>query len=149
MKVAKGFTLIELLVTVAVIIIMATIAVPGFQRMMASSQLASDYNEMLSGLHLARSEAVKRRQDVSLKPKINSYEVVFNGGALRSRDSLKSTVALSNGEGAGEEVSFNKLGRIVKSSYCEDGCTLTISYSGAGSKAIYISGFGRVGRGGS
>ncbi|RUA22883.1 prepilin-type N-terminal cleavage/methylation domain-containing protein [Billgrantia gudaonensis] len=58
----RGFTLIELLVTIAVIVIMATIAIPGFQRMMATNRLNSGYNEILSGLYLARSEAIKRRE---------------------------------------------------------------------------------------
>src|SRR5690554_7951075 len=62
-----GFTLIELLVTIAVMAIIATIAVPGFQSMMARNQLASSYNEILSGLYLARSEAIKRRQNVSFE----------------------------------------------------------------------------------
>lgn len=146
-RLCKGFTLIELLVTIAVAIILATIAVPGFQGMMARNQLTSDYNEILSGLYFARSEAIKRRQDVSLKPNSSSYSVVFSGVSLRSRDSLKSTVALSDGEGADKEVSFNKLGRIAENSYCDDGCTLKISYSGAGNKVVDISGFGRVSRG--
>lgn len=141
-----GFTLIELLVTIAVIVIMATIAVPGFQGMMARNQLASDYNEVLSGLYLARSEAIKRRDDVSFSSNSDSYSVRLDSDVLRIRNGLKSTVTWNKSDG-NIEVKFNALGRIVDSSACDDGCTLTISYSNADNKTIEISSFGRVGRG--
>lgn len=61
----RGFTLIELIVTLAVVVILSTIAVPGFQTVIASSRLAADHNEIVTGLATARSEAVKRREDVT------------------------------------------------------------------------------------
>ncbi|MCE9683040.1 GspH/FimT family pseudopilin [Halomonas alkalisoli] len=144
---SSGFTLIELLVTIAVMSIIATIAVPGFQGMMASNRLASDYNEILSGLNLARSEAIKRRQDVSFEVITSSpweYRVYVtddgSGNAIRVRQANRGAVSVSDGN----VVEFNRLGRIVESSDCDGGCTLTV-----GSKSIQISSFGRIGRGGS
>ncbi|MEQ6889689.1 GspH/FimT family pseudopilin [Halomonas sp. CS7] len=61
----SGFTLIELLVTIAVAVILATIAVPSFQSMIATNRLAADYNAMLAGLNYARSEAVAHREKVT------------------------------------------------------------------------------------
>ena len=145
----RGFTLIELLVTVAVMVILATIAVPGFQGMMARNQVASDYNEVLSGLYFARSEAIKRRQDVVFSQASNSYSVNFNGAVLRSRNGLSSTITNDQDEDV-LEIEFDKLGQIVKDpgSDCKDGCVLTIDYSNADSKTIDINSFGRVSRGG-
>ncbi|WP_083582124.1 GspH/FimT family pseudopilin [Halomonas aestuarii] len=65
--VVRGFTLIELLVTIAVLVIVATIAVPNFQMLLSSNRLTAAHNEILSGLNLARSEAVKRREVVTLE----------------------------------------------------------------------------------
>ena len=150
MRRVRGFTLIELLVTIAVIVIMATIAVPGFQGMMARNQVASDYNEVLSGLYFARSEAIKRRGKVIFTQASNSYSVNFDGSVLRSRSGLSSTITNDQGEDA-IEIEFNKLGRIAKDdgSDCKNGCVLTIAYSNADSKTIDINSFGRVSRGGS
>ncbi len=60
----RGFTLIELLVTLAVAIIIMTIAVPSFHHMMAVSHVASDHNVVLSGLNYARSHQKTQRCDV-------------------------------------------------------------------------------------
>ncbi len=64
----SGFTLIELLVTIAVVAILATLAVPSFQGVMMRNRAASEANQVLSLLMLARSEAIKRNTSVSLCP---------------------------------------------------------------------------------
>lgn len=145
----RGFTLIELLVTIAVIVIMATIAVPGFQNMMATSRLNSDYNEILSGLYLARSEAIKRREAVSFEVMAGSpweYRIYVtdegSGSAIRTRTGTDGNVEVTDGN----VVEFNRLGRIVDGSDCDEGCALTVSHTSGTSKDIKISGFGRIGR---
>lgn len=57
---ARGFTLIELLVTMSVVAILVGIAVPGFQDMVRRNRLASETNNLVSALAIARSEAIKR-----------------------------------------------------------------------------------------
>lgn len=135
----SGFTLIELLVTIAVMTIVATIAVPGFQGMMASNRLAADYNEILAGLNMARSEAIKRRETVDflvMTPAKSGYQIKIDEEVLRER-SLESAIT------GLEKVSFNNLGRAPA---C--GCVITIEYSGE-EKKVNVSSFGRVGRGSS
>jgi type IV fimbrial biogenesis protein FimT len=63
---ASGFTLIELLVTVAVIAIVLTIGVPSFQQVIMTNRMATQANDLLGSMNLARSEAVKRGQRVAL-----------------------------------------------------------------------------------
>ncbi len=57
----KGFTLIELMVTLAVAAIVLTIAVPSFTTTVQNNRLSTQLNELVGSLHLARSEAIKRR----------------------------------------------------------------------------------------
>jgi type IV fimbrial biogenesis protein FimT len=63
-----GFTLIELMVTVLLVSIIAGIAVPAVRDMMERNRLVAQTNELISILNLARSEAIRRRQPVSVCP---------------------------------------------------------------------------------
>ncbi|MBS9404899.1 GspH/FimT family pseudopilin [Halomonas sp. TRM85114] len=142
----KGFTLIELLVTIAVAVILMTTAIPSFQRMMAVSRVAADYNEVLSGLNYARSEAIKKRTDVTFT--VNQSEPwiyqVSDGSVLRNRSGRDARTSLSEGF----SVTFGSLGKPTGS--CATGCNLSLgnTYSELSSRTIDISSLGRV-RGGS
>jgi type IV fimbrial biogenesis protein FimT len=62
----RGFTLVELIVTVAILGIVLTIAIPNFRDMLASNRMASQANDVIAALSLARSEAVKRAAQVTV-----------------------------------------------------------------------------------
>jgi len=61
-----GFTLVELMITIAIAMILMTIAVPSFTLMINNSKITSKTNEFVSSLNLARSEALKRSNNVSI-----------------------------------------------------------------------------------
>lgn len=65
---AAGFTLIELLVTIAIIAVIAGIAAPSFQNMLATQRVRSATGDLISALNFARSEAVKRNRVVTVSP---------------------------------------------------------------------------------
>jgi type IV fimbrial biogenesis protein FimT len=56
----QGFTLIELMVTVAISAILLGIGVPSFRAMIQNNRIDAASNDLVSGLQLARSEAIKR-----------------------------------------------------------------------------------------
>lgn len=62
----SGFTLVELMVTLMVASIVFGIGVPAFNGFIATNQMAAAANDITSSLHLARTEAVKRRTNVTL-----------------------------------------------------------------------------------
>ncbi len=66
MKNLKGFSLIELLVLLAVVAILAAIAVPNFSATIKGDRDISQINALLDGLTLARSEAIKYGNNVTL-----------------------------------------------------------------------------------
>ena len=61
-----GFTLIELAVTLAVGAILLALATPSLQRIINDNRLSAQANTLLSSLALARSEAIKRGQRVTV-----------------------------------------------------------------------------------
>ncbi|MEE9346268.1 MAG: GspH/FimT family pseudopilin [Methylococcales bacterium] len=61
-----GFTLIELITTLSVAAIILTVGVPGFQTMVQNNRLTTDINRLITDLNLARMEAIKRGQDVTI-----------------------------------------------------------------------------------
>jgi len=59
-RLTAGFTLLELLTAIAVLAIVTALAVPGMRAFTQNNRAASQANEFLTALNLARSEAVTR-----------------------------------------------------------------------------------------
>jgi type IV fimbrial biogenesis protein FimT len=62
----QGFTLIELMVSLSVASIILTVAVPGFQTIVQNNRMTTDLNRLVTDLNLARIEAIKRGDDVTM-----------------------------------------------------------------------------------
>ncbi|RJG14674.1 GspH/FimT family pseudopilin [Massilia cavernae] len=65
---ARGFTLSELMVTVAVLAILASVAAPSFNELIANQRAKGAASDLFSSLLRTRSEAIKRNMEVSLAP---------------------------------------------------------------------------------
>jgi type IV fimbrial biogenesis protein FimT len=63
---ARGFTLVELMVTLLVLAILLGLAVPSFRDASLSSRLTGYANDLVAGVQIARSEAIKRNATVTL-----------------------------------------------------------------------------------
>jgi type IV fimbrial biogenesis protein FimT len=66
MKTQSGITLVEVMVTMALAIIILAVGIPAFINMLSTNQAAGYANELVSAMRLARSEAVKRSQSVTI-----------------------------------------------------------------------------------
>jgi len=66
MRRSQGMTLVELLMMLAVVAVVGTLAVPGFKGVMRDSARATAVNAYMHTIFLARSEAIKRNQVVSI-----------------------------------------------------------------------------------
>lgn len=62
----RGFTLIELMVAIMVLSILLGIAVPSFRDAALGSRLTGYANDLVAGVQIARSEAIKRNAPVVL-----------------------------------------------------------------------------------
>lgn len=66
MKKNSGFTLIELMITVAIAAVTLSFAVSTFRSVVVTNKVATEVNDFVAGLNLARSEAVKRSGNAGL-----------------------------------------------------------------------------------
>lgn len=66
MKNENGFTLVELLITILVAALLMALAIPAFHSFIENNRLAASNNSLVSALAVARSEAIHRRDTVTL-----------------------------------------------------------------------------------
>lgn len=75
-----GVTLIELLVVLALVAVLQTLAAPALSGMADALRLTAGSNTILSSIHLARSEAIKRKARVVLCKSTTGDACASTGG---------------------------------------------------------------------
>ena len=105
----SGFTLVELMVVIAVLAILATIAIPGFQGIVAQNRATSAANELQATLQFARSTAIAQSLPVTVCPAdfdppecsapttnwAGGWIVLVGGQVLREQRALHPSVNLT------------------------------------------------------
>lgn len=76
-----GFTLVELMVTMLLAAIVLSYGVPNFRTLILKNRQASQMNNFLTAMMLARSEAIKRHNDVTLCKSADGQTCVADNGA--------------------------------------------------------------------
>ena len=101
----RGFTLIELMVTMTIASVLLAMGIPAFSKLIANNRIATQTNEFVGALNMARSEAVRRSQGVSIRSTNSSVDFasgwkIFNdpgltGSAPAASDVLRETSGLA------------------------------------------------------
>lgn len=121
-KSKRGFTLIELMVTLAVLAILVTIAIPNFQMFVMNSRMATQTNDVITALSLARSEAVKRAANVTVCASSNGTSCTggwaqgwivrdAGGSVIRVQPALGGASTLNGGTNVASTITFTASGR--------------------------------------
>jgi len=118
-RAAAGFTLLELMITLAVAAILVTVAIPGFATFIANQHVKTASQELFSDLLYARSEAIKRNDQVTVTKAgtwADGWTITDAGGTtLRKHQALKQ-IELGDGNGgtpAVGSVTYDRTGRLV------------------------------------
>lgn len=105
-----GFTLPELMITLLVASIVMTVAIPSFQDFIMKNRLTTQINQFITSINLARSEAIKRGETITLcssNDQSTCTASTWESGwivkdssdeVLRVYDSLSGDNALSNAD---------------------------------------------------
>ena len=90
-KKSRGFTLPEIIITLGIIAIVLSTAVPSISSMIKDNRLANQLNSVVTHIHVARAEAVKRDVRVimcrssspnAVTPSCSGTEKVWTGGYI-------------------------------------------------------------------
>jgi len=109
---ARGFTLIEAMTVLAIVAVMTGIGSASFVWLNQATSIRGAAYDLVADLDFARSEAVKRNDDVVVQP-INAdwrqgWQVVVGNQVLRSRDALGAQVGFAS---APATLTFDGAGR--------------------------------------
>lgn len=109
-----GFTMIEILIVIALFGVLASFAVPSFQKMINNTKIRTATDSILSGLQLARAEAVKRNVNVQFEFRgagnPTEWTVCLSpagGGACPAVDGATTVQSRRASEGSSSDVTAN------------------------------------------
>ncbi|MEW8212065.1 MAG: GspH/FimT family pseudopilin, partial [Candidatus Thiodiazotropha taylori] len=134
MKGTKGFTLVELLMAVVVASIILTVAIPAFLDLSERTSVATTSNELLAGVLLARSEAVRQEANVTFTPQADGWQVDTGVTNLLSHSLDSELVTID-----GNAVTYNPRGRAALA----DTDSISISFDGEVKSRVCLSLTGR------
>lgn len=123
---SRGFTIIELMVTIAILAIVLTFAIPGFEGLKQSYQLKSAVSSVFSAIGWARAQAIRLQTPVIVVP--NAAKGWSGGwkickdpdstGVCQDSETIKVEPALGgavSNSGASVKVQINPSGMITTS----------------------------------
>lgn len=164
----SGFTLLELMITVVIAGILAATAVPAFQGMIMGGALTVGANDLVSGLQLARSEAVKRGGRVTVCKSSSTTDLApncdgsawsdgwvifddadssgsFDAGEelIRIHEPLKYGFTVSSDAIFNDRVTFNSMGASTKLNNTFASGSIVLNYA-AENREISIMSSGRA-----
>lgn len=145
MRPMAGFTLIEAMITVAIAIILATMALPSYTAFVANQRVKSVGSDLIATMTKARNEAIMRNSSVTITGAPSGWQTTDNNGAvLETYNSIPQTVAVSaNITGSSGDVIYQSSGRVHPSLTGTASFTITSTQSATAYQCVTIDLSGR------
>ncbi|TIC86991.1 GspH/FimT family pseudopilin [Crenobacter intestini] len=134
-----GFTLVEAMVSVVILSILAALALPSFNQMVANFRVRTAAEAMLNGLKLARSEAVRRNAQVSFTASGTGWTVaqVAPAATLQTRPAAEGGRGLTTSYAGGNTaVTFQANGRVLAGAALTE---ITVSSAVTGADTLRVN----------
>ena len=131
---ASGFTLVELMVSLAVLAIGLSLATPPFQKLIASQRVKNASFDLYSALNYARSEAVKRNGNISVKAG------ALSNGSWASGWRIDDGTTILRSWGATSSLSVSEASSLATVTYGVDGRLTTVAPRLQVAPAVSLSG---------
>lgn len=156
-----GFTLIELMITLAVAVVVLTLAAPAFRDIVIRNRVAAEINPLVATLNQGRSEAIKRGRSVTLCNSSNGTSctgswpagwILFeDSDADGTLDPGETAIKVSNGfTSSSDTLTYTAASTYVRfrsNGFSQEAGSFKLCESGAVAKyarALYISTTGRI-----
>jgi len=108
----RGFTIIEMMIVIAIMVILTGVGSAGFVWLNQSTTIRGTAFDLVADLDFARSEAVKRNDDVIVRPISDDWQqgwqVVTGAQVLRSREAVGAQIGFASAPTA---LTFDGAGR--------------------------------------
>lgn len=91
-KLISGFTLLEVMIAVAIAGVVAAFAFPAFDYTIQNNQVKTAASDIHINLLQARSEAIKRNDDVDVNLNTNGWTVTYNSATISEKNDLSTDV---------------------------------------------------------
>ncbi len=144
----SGFSLIEMMVAVAVLAILASLAAPAYQGMIAGNQVTATTNEILELLSTAQAEARNRQTTVNVTIASTADGRNWTIAPANDSDNILSSMLVRNNAGVQVVSTFAAIGFLPDGTLSETTANKSITVSSTtyslSTRSIQILGSGKV-----
>jgi type IV fimbrial biogenesis protein FimT len=136
---SAGFTIIELMITLVVLAILFMIGLPSMATWMQNTQVRNSSEAITQGLHLARSEALRRNRTVQF-----TLADTLGAGCVPALGGTNWVVSLVDPTGACETAPSETVApQIIQKRSAQDGSPNAV-VTASGSSTVVFNGLGRA-----